>query len=445
MKVLLLTSEEWNDKKYGNNNMSNWFSGFEELDIAHVYCSGGKPDNRCCTRYFQISDNAMGKGFFIRKPAGRAFDWAPEEGGVNASGGGKKIPWIMKTELVRGFRDIVWRYGKINRAKLKEFIEEFQPDIIFSQRKASIRICRVEREVHKLIPDVPMIVYTADDEYSLKQFSLNPIFWWRRFAVRSYMRKNVKFYAKYYTDAEAQGEEYERLFGIKTDFLAKCGDFDLEKTHKEVHTPIRFVYTGKLYCNRWKTLQLLAKAIAKVNGEECKFKLDIYTQSPYKKKYRKWLDNKTHSEIKGKIPSEEVPRVYEEADIALHVEGFDLKNRLMTRYSFSTKIIDCMATGCVVMAICHESQNGLQYLRKHDAAITVSNKKEIVATLQDLYEQPSKITDYGRRAIECGLKNHTRVSIQKQLLEDMRSLTEKQGENNENCANKCRLRRGKYG
>ena len=131
------------------------------------------------------------------------------------------------------------------------------------------------------------------------------------------------------------------------------------------------------------------------------------------------MDNKTHSEIKGKIPSEEVPKVYEEADIALHVEGFDLKNRLATRYSFSTKIIDCMATGCAVMAICHESQNGLQYLRKHDAAITISSIKEIVLVLQNLAEEPLTIIEYGKRAIECGLKNHTRNQIQKYLLSDM--------------------------
>lgn len=427
MKVLLLTSEEWNDKKYGNNNMSNWFNGFDELEIAHVYCTGGKPYNRCCTKYFQISDNAIGKSFINRKPAGRAFTWQPENDTPCNLVKGKKIPWIMKTELVRGMRDIVWQYGKINKEKLKEFINEFQPDIIFSQRKASIRICRVEREVHKIIPNVPMIIYTADDEYSLKQFSLNPIFWIRRFALRSYMRKNVKFYEKYYTDAEAQSEEYQKLFGVETGFLAKCGEFDLKNVHQTVHQPIKLVYTGKLYCNRWKTLQILAKAIAEVNGTEQKFKLDIYTQSPYKAKYRKWLDNKIHSEIKGRIPSEEVPKVYENADIALHVESFDLENRLLTRYSFSTKIIDCMATGCAVMAICHESQNGLQYLRKHDAALTVSNKNELVSILQNIFEDTSIITDYGRKAIECGLKNHSKTNIQKQLLCDMSSLIENKG------------------
>ena len=92
-------------------------------------------------------------------------------------------------------------------------------------------------------------------------------------------------------------------------------------------------------------------------------------------------------------------------------------------YSFSTKIIDCMATGCAVMAICPKSQNGLQYLKNQDAGITIFDKKQIEDVLIKIYENPSLITEYGRKAIECGIKNHTRLDIQKGLLEDMKLLT----------------------
>ena len=115
------------------------------------------------------------------------------------------------------------------------------------------------------------------------------------------MKKNVKFYTKYYIDSEEQAKEYEKIFKVKTGFLAKCGNFNYENCHVQVNDPIKIVYTGKLYCNRWKTLEYLAKAISIVNKNEKKFFLEIYTQSEYKKRYAKWLDNKTDSEIKGKI------------------------------------------------------------------------------------------------------------------------------------------------
>ncbi len=34
MKILLITSEEWNDAVYGNNVLTNWFEG---LDAEFAY------------------------------------------------------------------------------------------------------------------------------------------------------------------------------------------------------------------------------------------------------------------------------------------------------------------------------------------------------------------------------------------------------------------------
>ena len=404
MKILLLTSEEWNDKKYGNNNMTNWFTNFPNLEISHIYCSSGKPYNNLCNNYFQVTDTQMAKSLLPKgKKAGRSFEWFKQEEQENSQKIDKPVPKHLKTELVRLTREYVWKVGKIDRKALKEFIEKFQPDIVFSQRMASIRVCRMEREIHKIIPNVPVFVYTADDEYSLKQVSFNPLYWWRRLLIRSYLRKNVKFYTKYYIDSELQAKEYEKIFNVKTGFLAKCGNFEIENCHTTVNNPIKIVYTGKFYCNRWKTLEYLAKAISEVNKNEKKFFLEIYTQSPYKKRYAKWLDNKLDSEIKGRIPASEVIEKYKNADIALHVESFDLKNRLLTRYSFSTKIIDCMATGCAVMAICHPSQNALQYLSKKDAGIVIENKNQIVPVLEKIYNDKNIILEYGKKAIICGI------------------------------------------
>ena len=76
MKILLLTSEEWNDKKYGNNNMTNWFTNFPDLEISHVYCSSGKPYNDLCNNYFQVTDKQMAKSLLPKgKRAGSSFKW----------------------------------------------------------------------------------------------------------------------------------------------------------------------------------------------------------------------------------------------------------------------------------------------------------------------------------------------------------------------------------
>ncbi len=430
MRILLLTSEEWNDRTYGNNNMTNWFSEFEGIDIAHVYCSAGKPENRCCLKYYHFNDIEMGKSVFqfFGKAKGCKLIYENYPQGLSTIQGktNKKVPRILKTETVRFIRDIVWKFARIDTSGLKEFISEFNPDIVFTQRKASLRILRIEREIHRLFPELPFMVYTADDEYSLKQFYISPSFWIHRFMIRSYMRKNIKFYNLYYTDAEKQAEEYEKIFSVKTAFLAKCGDFSKTKPHESTNEPLVIVYAGKLYCRRWRTLEELAKALKKVNKDTTRAVLHIYTQSPIKSRYRKYLDDKQNSFILGKVSSEELEDIYNRSDIALHIESFDIKNRLLTRYSFSTKIMDCMNTGCAVMAICHPSQNGLQYLRKQDAAIVVDDPRNLMGILNELCDNHYLIKEFAQKAIDCGKRNHQKEVVQKLLMRDMETLTTEQ-------------------
>ena len=170
LKILLLLSESWNDISAPNNNVTNWFSNFSNVEIWTISGSGSLPNNSCCKDYFLISEREMLKSLLTFKKVGKAYHYEnfPAEKGVGAEVV-SKTPLFKETK--RLFRDIVWRFGKYDQKKLGEFISAFQPDIIFSQRKGSIKMCRMERLVSKLA-NVPMVAYTGDDEFSLRQFSL---------------------------------------------------------------------------------------------------------------------------------------------------------------------------------------------------------------------------------------------------------------------------------
>ena len=71
LKILLLLSESWNDKTAPNNNMTNWFKDFSDVEIWTISGSGQMPDNQCCSHYFMISENEMIKSLITRKRAGK--------------------------------------------------------------------------------------------------------------------------------------------------------------------------------------------------------------------------------------------------------------------------------------------------------------------------------------------------------------------------------------
>ena len=77
------------------------------------------------------------------------------------------------------------------------------------------------------------------------------------------------------------------------------------------------------------------------------------------------------------------------------------------------------------MAICDKAQNGLAYLRKQDAAITVDDPKKLTEVLEGIAEQPEILLEYAKKAIDCGMRNHSREVVQRKLYDDFSKVINK--------------------
>lgn len=426
IRVLLLLDESWNDDLYPNNNMTNWFGGFEHIRLFTVSGSSTYPKNDCCDDYFLIGENEMIKSLFGGKKVGHEYrldkDTAAKEPAFRVDvGENAGIKRIFSCETARLCQDLVWRFGRYDTEKLKDFLGKVKPDVIFSQRRANVKMCRLESTVLKYC-DAPMLVYTGDDDYSLRQFSLSPVFWLRRFWVRKWIKKMMKQYRLVYSQSKSQMEEFEKAFGVDTEFLVKCGEFTEDKVHKTVHSPIHLVYAGKLYCNRWRTLKKTADEIAKINHESgnAGFVLDIYTRDRISKKQNRALNDGVNSVIHGAAAPEELAAIYQNSDIALHVEGLDLRNRLLTRHSFSTKVMDCLGSGCALMIFSWKEHSAYRVFSESGAAFTVDSGQRLYEVLSEIRRDSAVITDYANRAFVYGIENHNKKMIQKMLYEDFR-------------------------
>lgn len=424
MKILVLSNETWNDKINGNNVTSNWFEGMN-AEFANIYASPGEPYNKCCQTYYQITDQMMLKSIVSKKKAGKEVLVLHEEAQqstLSAEEEPQKLYRFLKSisgDWLRLFREILWLWGKYDTDSMKKFIDDFQPDIIFSERMASCKMLRLEKTVMG-ITKAPLVAFTGDDEYTLRQFKISPLFWINRFMVRRRLREMVKKYKIYYTLSYEQLQDYETRFGCDMRILQKCGSMDEEEyIPHAVNAPIRIIYAGKLYLNRWEALADISDAIKEINKEGVKMILEIYTKDTLTKQQNALLNDKTNSFVKGPVSQEELNNIYKQADIALHVESQKLSQRLATRLSFSTKIIDCLFSGCAVLAYCWGEQSGWAYLKREDAAICVESKEELNKSLRKICRNPELIDAYAKKAFECCKRNHKKELIQKNLLMDL--------------------------
>lgn len=427
MRILLLLSETWNDKMHPNNNMTNWFKDFSNLEIWTISGGEGQPCNTCCKHYFQVSDKAMAKSLISSRKAGTVlhYDEYPQETVETYSRGENFIYKNRKKfsfPLMRLLRSILWRFGRYDMKKLQAFIEDCQPDLIFTQRFGSVKMCRMEKIVQQ-IANVPMVAYTGDDEYSLRRLQFAPSAWIDLFWRRAWLRRMIPQYSLFYCQSKTQMLEFSNRFEIKTKFLVKCGDFQQENIHLAINEPIQLVYAGKLYCNRWKTLRLLVECLRIINQDGIKMVLSIYTKDPCNKAMQKALHDGRNSFLRGAVAGEELKAIYGKSDIALHVESFDLKNKLATKYSFSTKVMDCLSSGCAVMAICDKQHAAFEYLRENDIAFTASSKKELMDVLEGIVSDRRRIGNHAQKAYLFGCKHHDRQFIQEELMKDFLDVT----------------------
>lgn len=431
MNILLITDEEWNDAVYGNNVLTNWFSGFDAA-FAQIYCSPGQPFNSICERYFQITDSQMVRSLMPggQKAGSRVSmpetSEAIESSKKNAQRQGyykwlKQLSTYIHTPMMM-VRDAIWRCGRYNTTALRSFVEDFNPDIVYCPRMITPKLMRLEKLVASMT-SAPFVAFTADNEASLHHYSWSPLYWLRCLMIHNAFKKHVKLYRHYFMFSEDQATEYNRNYNLPTSCLYKSGTFSKAFVPKDTLSPIRMVYAGRLYCGRWKTLAAIGDALVKINKEGRKIFLDVYTTEQLSKKQTGALSENKYIYVHAPIPPKQLAEEYGKADIALHVESFDKKNRYATHYSFSTKIIDLMASTCAIMAICWDKHTGYKYLQQHDAAICISSEEKIYPNLLRLVQHPAIIEDYARKAWLCGVNNHNKDKIQNQIKQTFERIT----------------------
>lgn len=423
MRILLITDEIWNDRVFGNNVLQNWFEGMEGVEFAQICATPGKPLNAMCFRYFQFTDAMMLRSLFGTR-AGRAFHTSPEEMSRtpqtrNYIAESRFYSFMKKISVtpVKLIRELLWNVGRIDRKALAGFVTSFQPDIIFCPRLLSWKLMRLEKAVAK-ITNAPFVAFTGDDEASFREYSYDPLFWLNRCLFHKAFARHSRLYNHYFMHSADQACEYSEDYGVETSTLFKCGDFSGDYTPKPVGSPIRLVYAGRLYCNRWKTLAKIGEALSEINRDGVRMVLDIYTQERLSDKQAKALTEDNYIYMKGSVTPAQLKEVYRNADIALHVESFDRTYRLATRTSFSTKIIDLMASTCAILAVCWKEHTGYKYLHDNDAAFCVDSYVDILPRLRKIADNPALIADYARKAYECGRSHHDRDDIQKYILDE---------------------------
>lgn len=423
LKVLVVLGNCWNTNNSIGNSYANIFSGTDqELEIATLYCSGGVVNDSTVKHAYRITDKEVLMSILgSKKSVGSQVEVQNLVGtGETLNSAEKQLlsfARVLQWKIFFWGQELVWLLGKWNNRGFQEFVKNFAPDVVFVQIYPRIHMSRVELAVKKLT-NAPMFAYVSDDAYTLKSFSLSPCFWLDRLLTRGHVKKVIDASEQLYVISDVQKKDYDAIFHKDCRVLTKGFEFSQMPACETPSKPYQLFYAGNIGCKRWKSLEKIGRAIQKINQNKQQMELTIYTATPITPKMKKALNIPGCIKTAGRISYEEVMQRQQQADILLHVEPTDLRNKFSAYHGFSTKIVDYMQTGKPILAYGLEMQASIAHLKENDAALLATNEEELEQILNRICENEQLLSEYGKKAWECGKKHHNIKSLQRMLLDD---------------------------
>lgn len=407
MKILVISRNAWDDTNSIGNTLSNFFSDIENVEFANIYFRSSKPNNRLCKKYYRVTEKDILKNYFFPEKIGQAVYYP--------SGTGEKIPavsnekklisLIHKYNLKFFYRVSEWLFNSkkwINK-KLDAFIEVFDPDIVFSFAKSSPQYYLTIEHISKTY-NKKMVVWIADDEYTGLSFGKT------KRSKRDLQRLGyiIKTASKVYGCSKEICSYYNGIFGSNAVPLYKNCHFD-SPVRTQINNPIRMVYAGNLLFGRLEILYDIVKKLENLNSNGADFFLEIYSNTFISNDKRQRLMINNVCNFCGQRSYNEIKEVFSKSDIILLIESFEPSEILKTRYSFSTKIIDCLQSGSSILAIGPSEISSMSYVKSIPGAIVLNGMDDYNKTMTEISKKPEVLIENAQKIREFAIKNHSDV------------------------------------
>lgn len=416
-KILIVTRGAWDDGKGTSSTLSNLFSEYGADRLATIYIESRLPKTKCCNLFFQIPEISMVKKFIHwRKKVGKQIDLREvptpniqedhaEEQALNYVRGHRSVVYSW-------LRELLWFFNMWKTQDLKDFIHDFNPDMVWLDGSTNPFLDRlylyVLRQARK-----PGLIYLMDDNYTYKSMiGFTPLY---RCFHRHTMKKVVSQCKSVLTICPKMKREFDYIFNVDSTIVTKGIDYrSISYTHQQTHKPVRLLYMGQIIYGRDYTLASVIEALDEINQNGEKIKLSVYTKNIIPMHLKKTVERSNSVTFKGVVPYNKVPEVIAENDVLLFMESLNPKYNRDARLSFSTKITDYLASMKCIFAVGPVDCAPMEYFHDENCAITAHNYNEIKQGLMDLTKD-DVIRLYSKNAYNVGKANHDMSTIRERL------------------------------
>ncbi len=389
--------------------------------VSQLYFANEEPSLDLCNNSFRITDYEILMSFLFHTPPGNMLKTIKSKS-ESAESKFKRLFFRLlfnkklESNFLRICREILWKSGNWNTSRLEKWLDMTPPDIVFFCGGDSAFAYDIAIHIRNKY-NSKSILYITDD-YILPRRKINVLWWIRRRITQKKIKTFLDGCNLFITISEEMRSKYKDIFGVDS-FVSMNIPDNLKTDSGKVNDneKITLVYAGNLFYGRYKTLNLLAKAIREYNSlnNPRKVVLKIYTVFEPSKKEIRFLNIRNASEYCGHLDRDELKRVLNDCDIPVHVESFQNASIESTRFSISTKISDYLSLSKPILAIGPSQISSMRYL--DDCAFCITDPSNV-------FERFSKfVNDVGLR-IELAKKANIKFEInhnKEKILSDIKT------------------------
>lgn len=421
MNILVVGGGSWDDTTSLGNTFSNIFSGWKDVILHNLYFRETAPNNSVCKDYFRITTKEILMKYWTPQKIGMAFQTTGECSKREDRNGAKEkkaISMIHRFGLnaIYELEDQLWYSRKWINEELDRFIDRVNPDIIFSFAAGNSYMW-LPIEYIKMRTGAKLVLLVADDLHTTYRLNNDR----HHMRMRKDLDQLMGLADRVYGISEEMCAYYQKLYGIVATPLYKGCLFE-NRPISQVHTPIKIVYAGNLLFGRLETLIVLVDCLERLNTDGVRATLDVYSGTIITEEEEKRINRGFSARFHGEITYQEVKQKMAEADVVLHVESFEDEQIKRVRYSFSTKIIDCLQSGSVMLAIGPKGISSIEYPRKIPGAVVIDDLQEIYDQVYELVSEGKRLVDRAGQIRTYALDRHDIVQVRKELQKDFHSI-----------------------
>lgn len=384
-RVLVVSNNPFSDVSNNGKTLTSLFEDYPTEALAQLYFSDEAPSGGACRKFFKVSDADVLRRLARRTPRDTGPVWAG--------------PRRSRGDLARLAREAVWATGAWHTPELDNWLDAFDPEVVFFMAGDSLFAFRAVEHVLRRA-GASLTLYVTDD-YVLPRITISPAWWLRRGLVSKSLGRAVGRATLFVTISEDMRRTYAARYGRSSLVAANSPDAlvtDACTGEEQTGCPLVLTYAGGLHFNRATTLASMGRAIHAINeaaGKQVAV-LRIFSGQELGRRDAALFDAAGAIEFGGALDASGVARELGRSDVLVHVESFDRRSRESTRLSVSTKIPEYLAHAKPVVAVGPEGVASMNTLS--GAALCVTDPARLTSDLRRLLFDSSWRDELAARA-----------------------------------------------